>query len=248
MIEIKALTKKFGNFTALDNINFSAESGEIITLLGPNGAGKSTLMKCICGYWKPDVGNVFIDNVNLGENLLSSLKKIGYMPENTPLYGDMKVYEYLQFVAGIFSLSNKEFEQNLKTVVDKLELSAVLKQKISTLSKGFRRRVGVAGVILHKPQILILDEPTEGLDPNQKISLRCFLKEYAKKNNATVLISTHLLEETEALSSRVLMLCRGRLIKDAMIEQLKREAPNGDLGLLFHNLTSAEIENVQQPL
>lgn len=248
MIEIKALTKKFGNFTALDNINFSAENGEIITLLGPNGAGKSTLMRCICGYWKPDSGNVFIDNADLGENLLPSLKKIGYMPENTPLYGDMKVYEYLQFVAGIFGLSDNEFEQNLKTAVDKLELSAVLKQKISTLSKGFRRRVGVAGVILHKPQILILDEPTEGLDPNQKISLRCFLKEYAKKNSAMVLISTHLLEETEALSSRVLMLCRGRLIKDAMIEQLKREAPNGDLGLLFHNLTSAETENVQQPL
>ena len=144
MIEIKALTKKFGNFTALDNINFSAESGEIITLLGPNGAGKSTLMKCICGYWKPDGGNVFIDNVNLGENLLSSLKKIGYMPENTPLYGDMKVYEYLQFVAGIFSLSNNEFEQNLKTVVDKLELSAVLKQnrlKVWILIKKFRYAV-----------------------------------------------------------------------------------------------------------
>lgn len=235
MIETRNLSKKFGDFTALDDINFQAECGEIITLLGPNGAGKSTLMRCLCGYWKPDNGSVLIDGKNLGKNLLPSLQKIGYMPENTPLYTEMKVLEYLQFTAGIYNISAKDFAKNLKFVSEKLELNTVLAQKIGTLSKGFRRRVGIAAVILHQPSVLILDEPTEGLDPNQKIVLRRFLKEYAEK--ALVLISTHLLEEAEALASRVLLLNHGRLIKDTSVSSLKEEAENGDLSQLFYNLT-----------
>ena len=236
MIETRNLSKKFGSFTALDNVSFKAEKGEIITLLGPNGAGKTTLMRCLCGYWRPAGGSVFVDGKELGENLLPSLCKIGYMPENTPLYPEMKVFEYLQFVAGVYGLKEQKFAQNLQLVREKLELDSVMMQKTGTLSKGFRRRVGIAGVMVHRPPVLILDEPTEGLDPNQKMTLRRFLKEYAE--NALVLISTHLLEEAEALSSRVLLLNRGRLIKDASVSELKAEAANGDLSRLFYNLTN----------
>lgn len=236
MIETRNLSKNFGSFTALDDVSFTAENGEVITLLGPNGAGKTTLMRCLCGYWQPDSGSVLIDGTDLKGNLIPSLRKIGYMPENTPLYPEMKVFEYLQFVAGVYGLSRREFAQNLRMVCEKLELDAVMTQKTGTLSKGFRRRVGIAGVIVHKPSVLILDEPTEGLDPNQKIALRRFLKEYAAK--ALVLISTHLLEEAEALSSRVLLLNRGRLIKDAPVSALKSEAADGDLSRLFYNLTN----------
>lgn len=237
MIETRNLSKKFGSFTALDDVSFRAESGEVITLLGPNGAGKTTLMRCLCGYWRPDGGSVLIDGADLSGSLIPSLRKIGYMPENAPLYPEMKVFEYLQFVAGVYGLSEREFAQNLRLVRERLELDAVMTQKTGTLSKGFRRRVGIAGVIVHKPSVLVLDEPTEGLDPNQKIALRRFLKEYAA--NALVLISTHLLEEAEALSSRVLLLNRGRLIKDAPVSALKAEASDGDLSRLFYNLTNS---------
>lgn len=241
MIETRNLSKKFGSFTALDNVSFKAGKGEIITLLGPNGAGKTTLMRCLCGYWRPDGGSVFVDDKDLSENLLPSLRKIGYMPENTPLYPEMKVFEYLQFVAGIYGLKGQEFDENLLLVRDRLELDSVMRQKTGTLSKGFRRRVGIAGVMVHRPPVLILDEPTEGLDPNQKMTLRRFLKEYAE--NALVLISTHLLEEAEALSSRVLLLNRGRLIKDASVSELKAEAADGDLNRLFYNLTNNGAAN-----
>ena len=220
MLEVKNLVKKFGDFTALDNINFSAEVGEIITLLGPNGAGKSTLIRCICGYLKQSNGNVYINQNTLEDNFEKYLSEIGYMPENTPLYGEMKVYEYLQFIAGIYKMNKDEFSKNFQLVVEKLEISSVLKQKISTLSKGYRRRVGIAAAILHRPAILILDEPTEGLDPNQKITLRNFLIEYSKTH--LVFISTHLLEEAESLSSRVLILNHGKLIKDTTAKEMKK--------------------------
>lgn len=238
MIEIKSLTKKFGSFKALDNVSFSAQEGEIITLLGPNGAGKSTLMRCLCGYYLPDGGEINVEGEKLNENLLSSLRKFGYMPENTPLYNEMKVLEYLRFVGGIYKMSAENFADRLDLVVKKLDLSSVLKQKIGTLSKGYRRRVGIASVILHQPKILVLDEPTEGLDPNQKVTLRAFLKEYA--STALVIISTHLLEEADALSSRVLIMNHGVLIRDTTINALKNEALNGDLSQLFYRLTTEE--------
>ena len=156
MIETRNLSKKFGSFTALDNVSFKAEKGEIITLLGPNGAGKTTLMRCLCGYWRPNGGSVFVDGKELGENLLPSLCKIGYMPENTPPYPEMKVFEYLQFVAGVYGLKEQKFAQNLQLVREKLELDSVMMQKTGTLSKGFRRRGGIAGVMVHRPPVLIL--------------------------------------------------------------------------------------------
>lgn len=238
MIEVTNLSKKFGDFTALDNINFKAKKGEIITLLGPNGAGKSTLMRCLCGFYVPDAGRVKIDGVNVDGKQAKVLTKLGYMPENTPLYLEMKVIEYLRFIADVYGLSATKFAQNLDEVVEKLDLKSVLEQKIATLSKGFTRRVGVAAVMLHKPHFLVLDEPTEGLDPNQKIVLRKYLTEYAKE--AMVLISTHLLEEAEALSTRVLLLNHGKLIADTTVTEMKRKAPDKNLSELFYNLTNNE--------
>ncbi len=238
MIEVTNLSKKFGNFTALDNINFKAQKGEIITLLGPNGAGKSTLMRCLCGFYVPDAGRVKIDGVNVDGKQAKVLTKLGYMPENTPLYLEMKVIEYLRFIADVYGLSATKFAQNLDEVVEKLDLKSVLEQKIATLSKGFTRRVGVAAVMLHKPHFLVLDEPTEGLDPNQKIVLRKYLTEYAKE--AMVLISTHLLEEAEALSTRVLLLNHGKLIADTTVTEMRRKAPDKNLSELFYNLTNNE--------
>ncbi|MDO4184629.1 MAG: ABC transporter ATP-binding protein [Rhodospirillales bacterium] len=238
MIEVTNLSKKFGDFTALDNINFKAKKGEIITLLGPNGAGKSTLMRCLCGFYVPDAGRVKIDGVNVDGKQAKVLTKLGYMPENIPLYLEMKVIEYLRFIADVYGLSATKFAQNLDEVVEKLDLKSVLEQKIATLSKGFTRRVGVAAVMLHKPHFLVLDEPTEGLDPNQKIVLRKYLTEYAKE--AMVLISTHLLEEAEALSTRVLLLNHGKLIADTTVTEMKRKAPDKNLSELFYNLTNNE--------
>lgn len=238
MIEVTNLSKKFGDFTALDNINFKAKKGEIITLLGPNGAGKSTLMRCLCGFYVPDAGRVKIDGVNVDGKQAKVLTKLGYMPENTPLYLEMKVIEYLRFIADVYGLSATKFAQNLDEVVEKLDLKSVLEQKIATLSKGFTRRVGVAAVMLHKPHFLVLDEPTEGLDPNQKIVLRKYLTEHAKE--AMVLISTHLLEEAEALSTRVLLLNHGKLIADTTVTEMKRKAPDKNLSELFYNLTNNE--------
>lgn len=235
MIEVDNLCKSFGSLNVLKDISFKAKTGEIITLLGPNGAGKTTLMRCICGYLPIDKGSITIDNVRINENLVNCLNKIGYMPENTPFYPEMSVLDYMRFVAKIYHMSNDSFVERMEYIKKALSLDDVLGKKMSTLSKGFRRRVGVGAAILHNPQILILDEPTEGLDPNQKITLRKFLKDYAQK--ALVLISTHLLEEIEALSSRVIILNEGRLIKDTSFSALKKEAPDGELSKLFYQLT-----------
>lgn len=234
MIEVCGLTKSFDTITALRDVSFSAKSGELITLLGPNGAGKTTLMRLICGYLVPDAGNIDIDGKPLASNLQASLAKIGYMPENVPLYPEMTVLEYLQFIGAVFCMKDT-FAVTMHEVISGLEIASVLQQKIQTLSKGYKRRVGLASVILHHPQILILDEPTEGLDPNQKIEVRKFLREYARKN--LVLVSTHLLEEAEAMATRVLVLAEGKIRCDSTVEEMKHFSPTQNLSEAFYNLT-----------
>lgn len=241
MIEIRGLMKKFGRREVLKGIGFSAGAGEPITLLGPNGAGKTTLMRVICGYLAPDAGSVRICGLSYENDRAGILRQLGYMPENTPLYQEMTVFEYLRFVAGIFKMTERDFAAGVKETAVGLGIEPVLGEKIKNLSKGYRRRAGIVSALLHRPRLAVLDEPTEGLDPNQKIVVRRFLKDYAKDN--LVLISTHLLEEAEALKSRVLLLSEGKIRLDAPVEKLRSCSSDGTLADAFARLTAGAEEN-----
>ena len=240
MIEIRGLMKKFGRREVLKGIGFSAGAGEPITLLGPNGAGKTTLMRVICGYLAPDAGSVRICGLSYENDRAGILRQLGYMPENTPLYQEMTVFEYLRFVAGIFKMTERDFAAGVKETAVGLGIEPVLGEKIKNLSKGYRRRAGIVSALLHRPRLAVLDEPTEGLDPNQKIVVRRFLKDYAKDN--LVLISTHLLEEAEALKSRVLLLSEGKIRLDAPVEKLRSCSADGTLADAFARLTAGAEE------
>lgn len=237
MINIKHLSKQYGNIAALNDINLSLKSGEIVFLVGPNGAGKSTLMKLISGYITPSSGEVLIKDSSTQSDR-KTLSFLGYVPENAPLYGDMSVYEYIRYVADIWQLTEEEFDKNMSFVIENLQLKEVLNQKIETLSKGFRRRVAIAGALIHNPPILILDEPTEGLDPNQKFQLHQFLKDYGK--NRLIIISTHLMEEVEAVANRVLLINKGQLIWDGAPNELKKISSEGSIDMAFRLLTRGD--------
>ena len=241
MIEIRGLMKKFGRREVLKGIGFSAGAGEPITLLGPNGAGKTTLMRVICGYLAPDAGSVRICGLSYENDRAGILRQLGYMPENTPLYQEMTVFEYLRFVAGIFKMTERDFAAGVKETAVGLGIEPVLGEKIKNLSKGYRRRAGIVSALLHRPRLAVLDEQTEGLDPNQKIVVRRFFKDYAKDN--LVLISTHLLEEAEALKSRVLLLSEGKIRLDAPVEKLRSCSADGTLADAFARLTAGAEEN-----
>ena len=198
---------KRGKNEALKNVSFSVKSGEIVALLGQNGAGKSTLLKILVGYLLPDSGEITIFGKKYADSREQILSHIGYVPENSLLYPEMSVYDFLKLSADLKQLTKEDFIENAKELIEKLDLKQVITQKNSTLSKGYRKRVEIAAALLNKPDILILDEPTEGLDPNQKEIVRNFLKEYSKRN--TVIISTHILEEVKIMANRIIMLSNG---------------------------------------
>ena len=239
MIEIKHLSKTYNTIKALQDICLFLPKDEIVFLVGPNGAGKSTLIRLLSGYLKPTEGTVCVEgqDVQTDRNVLSHM---GYVPENSPLYPEMNVYEYIKYVAGLWQMDKKEFEKSLRVVVDKLQLAEVLTQRIDTLSKGFRRRVGIAGALIHNPEILILDEPTEGLDPNQKHQIHQFIKEYAK--NRLIIISSHIMEEVEAVADRVVLINKGKIVWDGIPEELKKTAPDNSLDTAFRLLTKGEMQ------
>lgn len=236
MIVIKNLCKNFGDIEALDNINFCINKGEVVSLLGPNGAGKTTLMRLIAGYLQPSSGEVNIYSYDVNSERVKALSKIGYMPENTPLYQDMSVYEFIKFMANLRNIKGDEFVNNFKDVVSYLKLEEVINQKIETLSKGFKSRVGIAATLIHKPKILILDEPTEGLDPNQKFEVRNLIKAYGKQN--IVLVSTHIMEEVEAIATRVILINKGKLIRDTTPDELKKISVEQNLEASFRKITT----------
>lgn len=236
MIVAKNLSKNFGSFRALDNINFCISRGETVALLGPNGAGKTTLLRLLTGYYLPDGGEVTVSGYDIGRERIKALKNIGYVPENSPLYGDMTVFDFLRFNAGLHNLTPSEFADRAAEMIAALCLENVISRKIETLSKGFKHRTGLAGSLLHRPKILLLDEPTEGLDPNQKFEFRRFIKDYGKKN--IVLISTHIMEEVEALADRVILLNNGKLVRDTSPDELKKIAPDNDLQTAFRTITT----------
>lgn len=235
MLVAKNLSKTFGNIRAVDNVNFCLNRGEVAALLGPNGAGKTTLMRLMTGFCAPDSGDVSLNGYSISSQRIPALASSAYVPENGALYPEMTVYEYLRFMASLRRLSQISFVDNLVSLVKQLDLPDVINQKCETLSKGFKRRVALAGALLHRPQILILDEPTEGLDPNQKFFVRKFIRDYGKEN--TVLISTHIMEEVKAMADRVILLNHGKLIRDTSPQDLIRSTPERDIEAAFRTIT-----------
>lgn len=213
-IEVQSVSKSYKNQKALNQISFSAKKGEIIGFLGPNGAGKTTMMKILTGYMLPDQGEVSISEINLLKNNIEAKRHIGYLPEHNPLYNDMYVREFLAFQASIYGVSNIRIEE----VISDVGLLQEASKKIGQLSKGYQQRVGIAAAILHHPQVLILDEPTTGLDPNQLQEIRTLIKELGK--DKTILFSTHILQEVEAVCNRVLILNKGELLLDKSMKDL----------------------------
>jgi ABC-2 type transport system ATP-binding protein len=218
MIEIKNLSKKFGSVKVLDDISFSVQKGEILGFLGPNGAGKSTTMKIITSFWSPTKGYIEIDGVRTDEDSMKTRSKIGYLPETVPLYDDMRVYEYLKFVAEVRGLEKEKIQSRIKEVIEACNLHNVVKKPIEELSKGFRQRVGLAQAIMHEPDILILDEPTTGLDPNQIVEIRDLIKKIGKEK--TVIFSTHILSEVSATCDRVIIINNGKIIAEGTPAEL----------------------------
>lgn len=214
-LQIHHLTKKFGEQTALNDINISIGKNEIIGLLGPNGAGKTTLMKSIVGVLKIDEGEIIFNDKNIVENDIEAKKNIGFLPENNPLYNEMYVKEYLNFAADLHKIPKTRVDD----IIDLVGITPEKSKKISQLSKGYKQRVGLAQAILHEPDLLILDEPTNGLDPNQILEIRNVIKEIGKEK--TVILSTHIMQEVEALCSRVILIHQGNIMQDSPVDEFK---------------------------
>lgn len=228
------LCKYYGSIKAVDDFNFSAQKGQIIALLGPNGAGKSTLMNMISGFLSPTSGDVFVEDVNIADNPTLIKQKIGFLAEGSPLYPDMSVKMFLKYMADLRGVD----KNSLQTAVELANIGNVLNQKIETLSKGYQRRVGFAQSILHNPDILLLDEPTDGLDPNQKEHMRNLIAKMGKQK--TILISTHLLEEAETVCNRIVLINKGRLTADGSLQDILQTAKAKSLDEAFKKLTQTE--------
>jgi len=225
-IEVKNLSKRYGNVLAVNDVSFSVEDKAVLGFLGPNGAGKSTVMKILTGFHYPSDGTAYIDGIEVEENPLEVKKRIGYLPENVPLYGDLTVDEYLAFAADAHCIAKQKRAQAINTSVEICGLSDYRSRKIETLSKGYRQRAGLAQAILHDPPILILDEPTTGLDPNQIIEIRSLIKELGKRK--TVILSTHILQEVEAICTQVLIIKNGRIAAQGRPEEIAVSMKGGD--------------------
>jgi ABC-2 type transport system ATP-binding protein len=232
-IEVTQLTRMYGEQKAVDDISFSLKKGEIVGFLGPNGAGKSTTMKIITGYIRPDVGTAVVGGVNVQDDPIAAKRKIGYLPEANPLYYDMYVQEYLDFVADVHKVADRK--QKISSIIDTVGLTPEKRKKTGQLSKGYKQRVGLAAALIHDPEVLVLDEPTTGLDPNQIIEIRELIRRLGK--NKTVLFSTHILHEVEALCDRVIIISRGKIVADDALQGLKNTFSNDSLEEIFKNLT-----------
>ena len=219
-IEVKNVFKYYGEQAAVKGISFSVKSGEIVGFLGPNGAGKSTTMKMITGYIPPSSGEILISDMPVGTDQLNPKKKIGYLPENNPLYLDMYVREYLDFVARIYKVSNRN--ERVKEMIHSVGLELEQNKQIGALSKGYRQRVGLAQAMIHNPEVLILDEPTSGLDPNQLIEIRELIKRIGKEK--TLMLSTHIMQEAEAICDRVVILSKGEIVADTPTNKLNEKS------------------------
>ena len=232
MLEIENLTKRYGQHTVVDDLSFRCEPGEVLGFLGPNGAGKSTTMKMVTGFVPPSAGRVSVCGLDIDQASLEARRCIGYLPEGAPCYPEMTPSSFLEFIADIRGLTRAERKTRLDSVIEALHLGSVLNQSIDTLSKGFKRRVGLAQAILHDPKVLILDEPTDGLDPNQKHEVRELIRSMAA--NKLIVLSTHILEEVEAVCTRAIIIANGSILADDTPEQLAHRSR-------FHNAVRLRV-------
>jgi ABC-2 type transport system ATP-binding protein len=231
-IEVRNVTKIYGEQKALDNVSLSIQPGEIVGLLGPNGAGKSTLMKIVTCFIPPDSGEVKVNGHDIFEESLAVREKVGYLPEHNPLYLDMYVKEYLDFIAGIHKLG-KASKARIEEIIEITGLTMEQRKKIGALSKGYRQRVGLAQALIHDPEVLILDEPTSGLDPNQIQEIRALIRSIGKEK--TVMLSTHMMQEVEAICDRAIIIHKGKIVADDSLENLGKK--HGELEQVFYKLT-----------
>ena len=222
MIKVEHLTRKYGDFTAVDNVSFEIGQGEIVGLLGHNGAGKTTIMKMMTGYLEPTQGNITVDGLEIGKDRRKIQKKIGYLPENCPVYPEMTVLDYLEYSAALHGTPKQERPALIRKAVARTALEAKATKQLSTLSRGYRQRTGVAQAILHQPDILILDEPTNGLDPTQIQHMRGLIAELAQ--TSTVIVSTHILQEVQAICDRVIIIKDGAMALDTQMDELQQSS------------------------
>ena len=234
-VRVENLTKMYGEQTVVNHISFSVKKGEVVGFLGPNGAGKSTTMKMITGYIPVTDGKAFVCDEEVATHVLNTQRRIGYLPESNPLYMDMYVREYLQFLAGVHGV--QDAERKINTIIEQTGLKAEEAKKIGALSKGYKQRVGIAQAMLHDPEVLILDEPTSGLDPNQIVEIRDLIKQFGKEK--TVILSTHIMQEVEAMCDRVIIISKGNIVANDSLSGLQAAYPNQSLEDIFRNLTTS---------
>jgi len=237
MIRTDHLCKRYEALTAVDDVSFSVGPGEVLGFLGPNGAGKTTTMRMLAGFVTPTSGKASICGHDVEEDALAAKACLGYLPEGAPMYGEMTVRSFLEFIAELRALAGERRRARLEYVIERLQLGAVLEQSIETLSKGFRRRVGLAQAIMHDPPVLILDEPTDGLDPNQKHEVRGLINEMAR--DKIIVISTHILEEVDAVCNRAIIIARGRIVADDSPQGLAAKSR-------YHNAVSMRVERADE--
>lgn len=237
---VNAISKKFDQFQAVESLSFNIQPGEIVGFLGPNGAGKSTTLKMLTGFLATDTGSIMLSGTDLEKQELAYKKKIGYLPESNPLYEDLYVLEYLNFLAGVHSITSTE--KRIQEVILQTGLGSMQHKKIGYLSKGYKQRVGIAAAILHQPELILLDEPTSGLDPNQLIEIRALIKSLSA--NAMILFSSHILQEVAAISDRVLVLHQGKLVANQPIDTLTKSSQH-NLLVQFQEDISEYLESIQ---
>ncbi len=240
MIEVENLTRRFGAKKAVDDVSFSVSKGEVLGFLGPNGAGKSTTMRMITGFLAPTSGRVRVCGFSIADQPLEVKRRIGYLPESAPSWPDMNVLGFLEFAARVRGLQGKAERDAIRRVVSQCHLENVLGQGIETLSKGFRQRTCLAQALIHDPEVLILDEPTDGLDPNQKYEMRALIRDMARSR--AVLFSTHILEEVDEVCTRAIVIDRGRVVADGSPAELRARVPSGRLDDFFRSVTRSDLE------
>lgn len=244
-IAVKEISKLYGSQLAVNNVSFNVSTGEVVGFIGPNGAGKSTTMKMITGTLSPDSGSVQINNMPVLEYKREIRRVIGYLPEQNPLYQEMYIREYLQYVAGLYQLTGKAAKERISTVIEMTALTAEVGKKIGNLSKGYKQRVGLAQALIHDPEILVLDEPTSGLDPNQLVEIRNLISNIGSEK--TVLLSTHILQEVEAICDRVIIINNGEIVADESAQQI-RDKGESRIQTIHIELDSSTDPNIWKSL